>query len=215
MSTQRRKEKSAPALRGKRERKTPFPLVPLFICFFLPTGPALCKLGQKWGRTVCSTWGSHSSPWTFLCSIFAGFPLPCLLATAILDSYFLFYLTQSTHLLAFAISLFHSCLKNTVNSYIPFHSIASICPRGGTALSDGCPARNNKETKIYILFIESWELLTFASRNCSMTPVASFAELSNHSNPFVLHHWNVSYSEKKQKAGSWAPSQITELEFLG
>ena len=31
-------------------------------------------------------------PLTFLCSIFMGFSLPCLLATAILDSFFLFYL---------------------------------------------------------------------------------------------------------------------------
>ena len=28
----------------ERERETPGPLAPLFICFFPPPGPALCKL---------------------------------------------------------------------------------------------------------------------------------------------------------------------------
>ena len=36
------------------------------------------------------TWGPHSNPRTFLCSIFAGFSLLCLLTTSILDSFFLF-----------------------------------------------------------------------------------------------------------------------------
>ena len=38
-------------------------------------------------NVVCSTW---APPGTFLCSIFGGFSLPCLLATAILDSFSLF-----------------------------------------------------------------------------------------------------------------------------
>ena len=46
MSTQRCKEKSSPAPGGQRERETPSPLAPLFICFFPPPGPALCKLGK-------------------------------------------------------------------------------------------------------------------------------------------------------------------------
>ena len=41
---------------------------------------------------VCFTWGLHSGPRTFFCSIFTGFSLPCLVATAILDSFPLFYL---------------------------------------------------------------------------------------------------------------------------
>ena len=41
---------------------------------------------------VCFTWGPHSGPRTFFCSIFEGFSLPCLLASAILDSCSLFYL---------------------------------------------------------------------------------------------------------------------------
>ena len=43
MSTQRHVEKSAPARGRQRERESP--LAPLFICFFLSPGPALCKLG--------------------------------------------------------------------------------------------------------------------------------------------------------------------------
>ena len=38
----------------------------------------------------CFTWGSHSSPYICLCSIFVDFSLLCLLATSILDSFFLF-----------------------------------------------------------------------------------------------------------------------------
>ena len=41
MSIQRHEEKSAPAQGRKRES----PLTPLYICFFLPPGPAFCKLG--------------------------------------------------------------------------------------------------------------------------------------------------------------------------
>ena len=82
-SIQRHEEKSAPARGRERERESA--LAPLFICFFLP-GPVLYKLGQP----GVFTWGSHSGPQTFLCSIFAGFSLPCLLATTILDSCFLF-----------------------------------------------------------------------------------------------------------------------------
>ena len=47
MSTQRCKEKSSPTHGGQRERETPSPLAPLFICFFPPPGPALCKLGKS------------------------------------------------------------------------------------------------------------------------------------------------------------------------
>ena len=39
----------------------------------------------------------HSGPRAFLCSIFAGFSLPCLLATAILDSFSLFYLPNNVN----------------------------------------------------------------------------------------------------------------------
>ena len=54
---------------SERERESPLP--PLFRCCFLPPGPALCKLGLA-RSAVCSTWGPHSGPQTFLCSIFAG-----------------------------------------------------------------------------------------------------------------------------------------------
>ena len=74
----------------ERERERPGPLAPLFTCFLLPwawplyTGPAR--------SAACSTRGPHSGPWTFLCSIFAGFSLPFLLVTVILDYFSLFYL---------------------------------------------------------------------------------------------------------------------------
>ena len=53
-----------------------------FYKFFPPPGPALGKLGLA-RSAVCSAWSLHSGP---------SFDLPCLLATAILDSFSLFYL---------------------------------------------------------------------------------------------------------------------------
>ena len=71
MSTQRHEEKST------RE------LWLLFLCFSL-RGPVLCKLGQPGVLFVLP------EILTILCSIFADFSLPGLLATAILDSFSLF-----------------------------------------------------------------------------------------------------------------------------
>ena len=62
-----------------------------FYMFLPPPGPALCKLGVA-RSAVCSTWSLHSGPRACFSSIIAGFALPCLLATAILDSFSLFYL---------------------------------------------------------------------------------------------------------------------------
>ena len=72
----------------ERERQTPGPLAPLFICFFLPLGLPYVN----WASQECCLFYLRASlqSWTFLCSVFAGFSLPCLLATAILDSCFLF-----------------------------------------------------------------------------------------------------------------------------
>ena len=75
-----------------RERERESTLAPPFICFFLPWA---CPMQIGLNQECClfylkfSLWSSDL-PLTFLCSIFAGFSLPCLLATAILDSSFLF-----------------------------------------------------------------------------------------------------------------------------
>ena len=73
-----------------KRRKAPSSiLVPLFVCFFLlPLSlPCVNWASQK---AVSFTWGPYSGPWTFLCSVFVGFSLLCLLATTLLDSFFLF-----------------------------------------------------------------------------------------------------------------------------
>ena len=72
------------------ERKKALWLRLLYV-FFPPPGPTLYKLGLA-RSAICSPWGLHwvLGPQTFLCSIFVGFSLPCLLATAVLDSCFLF-----------------------------------------------------------------------------------------------------------------------------
>ena len=89
---ERGRERERAHARG-REREGESPLAPPFM-FFPPPGPALSKLGLA-RSAVCSTWSLHSGPRTFLCSIFAGFSLPCLLATTILDSFSLFYLPNN------------------------------------------------------------------------------------------------------------------------
>ena len=62
-------------------------LGPLFVCVFPPLGlPCV-----NWARQECCWCYLRSSgPPTCLCSIFLGFSVPCLLATAILGSFFLF-----------------------------------------------------------------------------------------------------------------------------
>ena len=78
-----------------RERKAKSALAPPFICFF--PSPWACPMQIGLSQECClfflrSSLRSSDLPLTFLCSIFAGFSLPRLLATAILDSCFLFYL---------------------------------------------------------------------------------------------------------------------------
>ena len=78
------------------EREREGPLAPLFICFSILLGLPY----TNWASQVCCLFylkfslRSSDLPLTFLCSIFAGVSLPCLLATTILDSCFLFYLTK-------------------------------------------------------------------------------------------------------------------------
>ena len=81
-------KRRAPQRAGKRERESP--LAPLFVCFFLPPGPVLCKLGS--GRSS-SIWSPHpvlgrsfDLPLLYFRRLFPS----CLLATAILDSFSLF-----------------------------------------------------------------------------------------------------------------------------
>ena len=59
-----------------------------YVFFPPPPEPALCKLGHPGGLFVLPE--VLTLVQTFLCSLFLGFSLLCLLATAILDSFFLF-----------------------------------------------------------------------------------------------------------------------------
>ena len=64
-------------------------LAPLFTCFFLlPLGLPCVNWASQEGCLFYLR--SSLKSWTFLCSIFGGFSLVCLSATAILDSFFLF-----------------------------------------------------------------------------------------------------------------------------
>ena len=64
------------------------PLAPLFMCVFLPPGLPYVI----WASQECCLFYLRSSLWSsdLLCSIFMGFSFSCLLATTILDSFFLF-----------------------------------------------------------------------------------------------------------------------------
>ena len=88
MSSQRCEEKSTPARGKERERA----LWLLFLYVFPSPGPALYKLGQPGVLFVLPEVLTPvlRLPLTFLFSIFGGFSLSCLLATAILDFCFLF-----------------------------------------------------------------------------------------------------------------------------
>ena len=85
-----RERERAQACRRERE-KAPWLLLYIFSSTW--ACPVQIGLSQE-----CCLFYLKSSLWfldlplTFLCSIFVGFPLPCLLATAILDSFSLFYL---------------------------------------------------------------------------------------------------------------------------
>ena len=72
----------------RRKPEAQFCFLSLYVFFF--SFPSLPYVNWASQEAVCFTWGPHSGPWTFLCSIFMGFSLLCLLATAILDSFFLF-----------------------------------------------------------------------------------------------------------------------------
>ena len=96
-SIQRREEKSAPAYEREREsaraRASKLALALLFICLSLP-GPVLCKLGQPGVSFVLPGVLTLVLRPSFVL-FFAGFSLPCLLATAILDSFpYSTYLTE-------------------------------------------------------------------------------------------------------------------------
>ena len=83
---------------GTRERKSEKALWLLLLYVFSFTWACPMQIGLS--QECClfylksSLWSSDL-PLTFLCSIFAGFSLPCLLATTILDSFSLFYLPNS------------------------------------------------------------------------------------------------------------------------
>ena len=89
MSSQRHQEKSAPAW----ERERPPALWLFFLCFLLPMGlPSV-----NWARQECclSYLMSYFRSSDLPLSYFEGFSLPCLSATAILDSCFLFELPNT------------------------------------------------------------------------------------------------------------------------
>ena len=69
--------------------------------FYMFSSPWACPVQTGLSQECClfylkSSLCSLDLPLTFLCSIFMGFSLPCLLATAILNSFSLFYTTEAT-----------------------------------------------------------------------------------------------------------------------
>ena len=80
-----------------RVRERELAWAPLFICLSLP-GPVLCKLGQPGVLFVSPEVLTQllGPPFvSFSCFIFTGFSLPCLVATAVLDSFPLSYLPNT------------------------------------------------------------------------------------------------------------------------
>ena len=123
----------------------------LLLYVFPPLGPALCKLGLA-RSAVCSTWSLHSGPWTFFCSIFVGFSLSCLLATAILDSFSLLYLPNNVYHL-FYITVAYFCRFDQIATCYFLSSwecgISSILflpesPSGSAGIEPTCQCRRHK-----------------------------------------------------------------------
>ena len=76
---------------SKQERERESPLAPLFICFFLPPGPALCKLGLTRSAVLPEVLTPILGPsFDLPLFYFLGLFPSCLLTTAILNSCFLF-----------------------------------------------------------------------------------------------------------------------------
>ena len=89
------------------ERESPSPLAPLFM-FFPPTGPALCKLGQPevlfvLHEVLTRVLGPSFKKKKKIGGLFPS--LPCLLATTILDSFFLFEQPNNTKSLQVGLTL--------------------------------------------------------------------------------------------------------------
>ena len=90
----RERERARTHAHGAEREST---LAPPLVCF---SSTWACPMQIGLSHECClfylksSLWSSDL-PLTFLCSIFAGFPLPCLLATTILDSFSLVYLPNS------------------------------------------------------------------------------------------------------------------------
>ena len=90
----RERERQRAHTRG-RERERESALAPPFIYIFSSTWACPMQIGLSQKCCVFylkSSFWSSDLPLSFLCSIFADFSLPCLLATAILDSFSLLYL---------------------------------------------------------------------------------------------------------------------------
>ena len=84
---------------GETERETALWLLLLYVFSSTWAFPMQIGLSQECGLFYLkSSLQSLDLSLTCLCSIFAGFSLPCLLATTILDSCFLFYLPNIPHL---------------------------------------------------------------------------------------------------------------------
>ena len=108
---------------GEKDRGKMLWLLLLYV--FSSTWACPMKIGLSQGCCLSylkfSLWSSDL-PLTFLCSIFTGFSLPCLLATAILDSFSLFYLPNTSnhcHSLLLLPSIFPS-IRVFSNESIPW-----------------------------------------------------------------------------------------------
>ena len=89
-----KREKERECARARERERPPA----LWLLFLYVSSSPLGLPCVNWASQECCLSRLRSSLWssTFLCSIFAGFSLPCLLATAILDSCLLFYLPNKT-----------------------------------------------------------------------------------------------------------------------
>ena len=99
---------------------------PFYMFFLLPLNLSYVNWASQEGCLFHMRFSI--GPWTFLCSIFEGFSLLCLLATTILGSFFLFYLPNMS---MYAGSLWLSlALCYPVDCGLPGFSVREGCSPG-------------------------------------------------------------------------------------
>ena len=207
MPTQRLEEKSVEESAGTeresergREKESKKVLWLLLLYVFSSTWACPMQIGLS--QECClfylksSLWSSDL-PLTFLCSIFAGFSLPCLLATAILDSFSLFYLPNSS-------SHFCLCCQNLQI----LHEHSTLLSADSGLLSERplpplWPLPTSSSSQFCSFWLRTWALDLF----CPLTCIASF--------PWYVRPDSISKGFQSHSTFQFCPPTCNSVQLQG